>query len=196
MMCDSSRLAGTKGELQNEISDDKIVIVTEPETDLWQRTYATFRADNASALQMKTDAMNFSFTAKASFDSDFGFDQCGVIIYIDEDTWLKASMECEDETLKHLGSVVTNHGYSDWAATDVPADTKDMWYRIYRKGSDFQVQCSFDGVHYSMLRMAHLWKTEGEIGVGVYACSPAKSSFKAEFTELDFKELSESELPD
>ena len=28
------------------------------------------------------------------------------------------------------GSVVTNHGYSDWATTDIPAGVKEMWYRL------------------------------------------------------------------
>lgn len=35
------------------IADDKIEIVTEPHTDLWQRTYYHFRNDNAPVLQME-----------------------------------------------------------------------------------------------------------------------------------------------
>lgn len=31
------------------------------------------------------------------------------------ENWLKASVEYENNKFQHLGSVVTNHGYSDWA---------------------------------------------------------------------------------
>ena len=39
---------------QYTIREDRIEIITEPHTDLWQRTYYHFRNDNAPALQMKT----------------------------------------------------------------------------------------------------------------------------------------------
>ena len=38
------------------IEEDKIVIITKPHTDLWQRTYYHFRNDNAPVLQITTDA--------------------------------------------------------------------------------------------------------------------------------------------
>ena len=37
------------------IDDDRVEIVTQPGTDLWQRTYYHFRNDNAPVLQMETD---------------------------------------------------------------------------------------------------------------------------------------------
>ena len=49
------------------------------------------------------------------------FDQCGVVMYLDSENWLKASIEYENERFQRLGSVVTNLGYSDWATTDINA---------------------------------------------------------------------------
>lgn len=40
---------------QYSITKDKVEIITEPNTDLWQRTYYHFRNDNAPVLQIKTD---------------------------------------------------------------------------------------------------------------------------------------------
>ena len=60
------------------ITDDKIIIYTEPNTDLWQRTYYGFRNDNAPVLQMKTKEKYFSFVVKTEFESKSRFDQCGV----------------------------------------------------------------------------------------------------------------------
>jgi len=74
--------------------------------------------DNAPALLLETIA-NFTFTARASFEYRKRFDQCGLLIYLDSDNWFKASVEYEDTDISRLGSVVTNHGHSDWATTDI-----------------------------------------------------------------------------
>ena len=96
------------------VSSDRIEITTRPHTDLWQRTYYHFRNDNAPVFQMETEERYFSFVVKTDFsDSHHRFDQCGVAMYLDSDNWLKASVEYENDRFQHLGSVVTNHGYSD-----------------------------------------------------------------------------------
>ena len=76
------------------IENNKIEIVTLPHTDLWQRTYYHFRNDNAPVLQMETDEKFFSFIVKTdSFESCHRFDQCGIVMYLDAENWLKASVE-------------------------------------------------------------------------------------------------------
>ena len=103
------------------IAPDKIEIVTKPRTDLWQRTYYHFQNDNAPVLQMEVAESFFSFVVKTDFtESHHRFDQCGVVMYLDSENWLKASVEYENEEFQHLGSVVTNNGYSDWATTEIP----------------------------------------------------------------------------
>ena len=166
------------------IGQDSIKIVTAPRTDLWQRTYYHFRNDNAPVLQVRTKEKFFSFVVKTVFESKHRFDQCGVVLYLDSENWLKASIEYENEEFQHLGNVVTNHGYSDWATTAIPADIKSMWYRLSRREDDFCIECSQDGVSFSQMRVCHLWEAKDEIRFGIYACSPEDSSFKATFTNL------------
>ena len=166
------------------IGQDSIKIVTAPRTDLWQRTYYHFRNDNAPVLQVRTKEKFFSFVVKTVFESKHRFDQCGVVLYLDSENWLKASIEYENEEFQHLGSVVTNHGYSDWATTAIPADIKSMWYRLSRREDDFCIECYQDGVSFSQMRVCHLWEAKDEIRFGIYACSPEDSSFKATFTNL------------
>ena len=178
----------TRQPMDFEIRDDSIEIITAPHTDLWQRTYYHFRNDNAPVLQVSTQEEYFSFTVKTTFESKHRFDQCGVVLYLDSDNWLKASIEYENEQFQHLGSVVTNHGYSDWATTAIPAEIKSMWYRLSRREDDFCIECSQDGVNFSQMRVCHLWEGKGEIRFGIYACSPEDSSFKATFTELQVSE--------
>jgi len=124
MKFDTRKLRWTRQPAHARITEDTVEIVTAPHTDLWQRTYYHFRNDNAPVLQMATDEPFFSFTVKTEFDSKHRFDQCGVVLYLDSENWLKGSVEYENEAFQHLGSVVTNHGYSDWATTAIDAAVK------------------------------------------------------------------------
>ena len=166
------------------VSEGRVEVVTKPHTDLWQRTYYHFRNDNAPVFQMETEEKYFSFTVKTAFESKHRFDQCGVVMYLDSENWLKASIEYENEEFQHLGSVVTNLGYSDWATTAIDASVKSMWYRFSRREDDYCMEYSLDGEHFSQMRICHMHKGGGTIRFGIYACSPEDSSFRATFTDF------------
>ena len=171
------------------ISENRIEIVTDPNTDLWQRTYYHFRNDNTPLLQINTREKFFSFTVKTDFsESSHRFDQCGVVVYLDSENWIKASVEYENADFQHLGSVVTNQGYSDWATTEIPSGIKTMWYRLSRREDDFCIENSRDGKTFHQMRICHLFKARDEINFGIYACSPEDSSFKAVFTDFTLGE--------
>lgn len=185
----TDNLTWTRKPEEYKIEKDKIEIVTVPQTDLWQRTYYHFRNDNAPVLQMEAEEKYFSFTVKTDFtESCHRFDQCGIVMYLDSENWLKASVEYENENFQHLGSVVTNHGYSDWATTAIPANVNQMWYRFSRREDDYCVECSMDGQTFSQMRICHMWKGAEKIRFGVYACSPENSSFRAVFTDMQITE--------
>jgi len=189
MFFDANRLEWKRAPQRFSISPDRIEITTEPHTDLWQRTYYHFRNDNAPVLQLETEEKYFSFTVRTDFSaSHHRFDQCGIVMYLDSENWLKASVEYENEEYSHLGSVVTNHGYSDWATTAVPADVKTMWYRFSRREDDFCIECSADGSSFTQMRVCHMWAAGEKIRFGVYACSPEDSSFTAVFTHMSLTE--------
>lgn len=187
-MFDVNELKWTREPKSYDIQDGKITIITEPGTDLWQRTYYGFQNDNAPVLQMNTSEKYFSFVVRTEFDSKRRFDQCGVVMYLDSENWLKASIEYENEQFQRLGSVVTNHGYSDWATTDIDASIKSMWYRFSRRESDYCIECSTDGITFKQMRICHMWEGAEEITFGIYACSPEESSFEARFFDMDVTE--------
>ena len=196
----------TKAQWVNEpkvhdVNREAVVIKTEPETDFWQRSYYGFRNDNAPSLLLESQD-SFTFTTKVSFIYQNQFDQCGVIIYLDGENWFKASIEFENKQFSRLGSVVTNIGYSDWATTNIKLPTY-IWYRLSRRGPDFLIESSFDGVEFKQMRIFHLHKlgetteaickanpplpAESIIRFGLYACSPLKSSFTAKFTNMSIE---------
>ena len=172
-----------------KIEHNRIEMITKPHTDLWQRTYYHFQNDNAPVLQMETEEKYFSFVVKTEFEeSHHRFDQCGIVMYLDSENWLKASVEYENEEIQRLGAVVTNNGYSDWSSTDINASIKSMWYRFSRRDDDYCIECSTDGKTYQQMRICHMHKGKGKIRFGVYACSPEDSSFKAVFSNMQMME--------
>ena len=173
---------------QYEVTEDRVEIITEPHTDLWQRTYYHFRNDNAQVLQLETGEQFFSFVVKTDFDTKVRYDQSGIVMYLDSDNWLKASMEFENDQIQRLGSVVTNNGYSDWSSVDVDASVKSIWFRFSRREDDFCIENSVDGVNFKQMRICHMFHAKEKINFGIYACSAEDSSFKATFTDMEITE--------
>lgn len=184
MKFDIDKLEWIRKPKEYFISNELIEIKTMPHTDLWQKTYYHFINDNAPVLQMECSDKYFSFVVKTSFNSKKRFDQCGIVMYLDSQNWLKASIEYENEEYQHLGSVVTNNGYSDWATTEIDGSVKEMWYRLSRREDDYLIECSYDGIKYKQMRICHMINGNDIIRFGVYACSPEDSSFTAIFTNF------------
>ena len=185
-----------------KISENSVLLTTDPNTDFWQRTYYGFRNDNGPALLVDSNE-NFTFSVKVSFEYRNRYDQCGLMIYLDSQNWFKASVEFEKEEFSRLGSVVTNLGYSDWATTDIPTPNT-IWYQLHRRGPDFLIESSMDGARFEQMRIFHLHKlgeTTKEMGkldppappaqpvkFGLYACSPLNSSFTSVFEGITIEQ--------
>ena len=137
------------------VQDGKITLTTKPHTDFWQRTHYGFRNDSGHCL-LKTVQGDFTMEVSAQFTYQGRFDQCGVIAYHSADTWVKGSIEKENEQMGRLGSVVTNLGYSDWATMDVPATLQAVSYRLHRRGDDFLLEHAFTDQAWVQMRIFHL----------------------------------------
>ena len=183
---DFSDFQWTREPASFSVKGDTLAITTAPHTDLWQRTYYHFRNDNAPVFLMKTREKYFCFFVKTDFtQSHHRFDQCGIVMYLDSENWRKGAVEFENDEFQHLGSVVTNNGYSDWATTEIDASINTMWYRFSRREDDYCIECSEDGIVYKQIRICHMFNGNGKINFGIYACSPEDSSFKATFTDME-----------
>ena len=109
MKFDINNLKWTRKPADYTVADDKVEITTNPHTDLWQRTYYHFRNDNAPVLQMETDEKFFSFIVKTEFESKHRFDQCGIVMYLDSENWLKGSVEYENEEGDYMRRVTESN---------------------------------------------------------------------------------------
>lgn len=168
---------------------DGLELSTDEKTDFWQRTHYGFQRDNGHCLFTRLPG-DFSVQTHVEFQPGEQYDQCGLMIRADAETWIKASIEYEDANLSRVGSVVTNLGYSDWATQDIHSKHREAWYRISRNRNDFLLEHSFDGAGWKQMRIAHLHGIGEQLEVGPYACSPTGKGFRCRFTLLRFAENS------
>ena len=108
------------GEWRTE--GEELVIVPAPNRDYWSKTFY-------SPLLVKHDAQTLVTTvpahAEATLTTAFTltpvaqFDQAGIMIIVDDETWVKAGIEYTDG-VPRLSCVVTNDGYSDWSTQHWP----------------------------------------------------------------------------
>lgn len=170
-----------------DLDSEKAVlrIETDADTDFWQRTHYGFRADTGHFLFAETE-LDFVLGTRVQFTPCNQYDQAGLMIRASADCWLKTSIEYELDEPAQLGAVVTNHGYSDWSKQDADAATRQCWFEIERRASDFIVRASLDGTNWRELRVAHLHLPQDDprVACGLYACSPKGAGYIADFDYL------------
>ncbi|MEO8027913.1 MAG: DUF1349 domain-containing protein [Bryobacteraceae bacterium] len=167
------------------VEPTRSVLIVEPDspTDFWQRTHYGFEVDNGHFLYAPV-AGDFAMTTHLRFHPAHQYDQAGLMVRMDQNCWLKTSVEYEGDDPQKLGAVVTNGGYSDWSVQDFDRNGQEIWLRVSREGDDLTVQYSTDGSVWTMLRIAHLHGIGPELKCGLYACSPKGEGFRAEFSFL------------
>jgi uncharacterized protein len=162
-------------------------LITAAKTDFWQSTHYGFRRDDGHCL-LTTVAGDFSLTTQVDCSPTTQYDQCGLMVRLDPENWIKCSVEYESPSLSRLGSVVTNWGYSDWATQDIGSTVTTMGYRISRHGQDFLLEYAPDGVTWQQMRITHLHEAKRALAIGIYACSPLGEEFHCRFHFVEIGE--------
>ena len=175
--------------------ENGLEIFTDEKTDFWQTTHYGFQRDDGHCLLFQHTG-DFSLLTHVEFQPNQQYDQCGLMVRLDRQNWIKVSTEYENAQVSRLGSVVTNFGYSDWATQDIQSTYRAMWYRISKRGSDFLLEHSYDGQVWAQMRVAHLHKSTEVYEIGVYACSPIGKDFWCRFTTIEIADNHWQAIPE
>ncbi|HBY1816672.1 TPA: DUF1349 domain-containing protein, partial [Klebsiella pneumoniae] len=121
---------------------DGLTVVTNKHTDFWRHTWYGFERFSGHLYAAEV-AGDFTLQAKICADFTTLYDQAGLMMMADEQTWLKAGIEFNDDA-PAIGSVLTLT-HSDWATGLFPGDPRTFWLRLTRKGDALRLQYSTDG---------------------------------------------------
>ncbi len=158
------------------INEGIIAVTAGRKTDFWRRTHDDGIRDSGHFYYT---AITGDFVAEVKVSGAYAtlYDQAGLMVRLDEASWLKCGIEYFKE-MQHA-SVVVTRDYSDWSVLPLPEGPPFIWTRVSRQGGTVEVHYSLDGEVYTMLRQAYL--TTAQVQVGVMCAAPQGEGFDATF---------------
>jgi regulation of enolase protein 1 (concanavalin A-like superfamily) len=167
------------------IEENRIMLKPLAKTDFWQVTHYGFsRTDGNCYVTDVEDDVCFTVKVKMSYIAEF--DQCGVIVYGNEENFAKLCVENQLHSNNKLGSVVTKSKRSDWA-TQAFDNSDIIYYRISKRGINYLFEYSIDGEIFEQMRLFDIPECK-KVSIGVFGASPLGEGFVAEFMEMNFSE--------
>jgi uncharacterized protein len=161
------------------VADGPDLLVTAAEgSDAWRHTSYGFVRDDAPALLAPLAAPG---AVEVTFDADYDqqFDQAGLVLRADEQTWVKAGVEVSDG-VPQLGAVVTL-GRSDWSVAPVPEWTgRRVTVRASRAGDAVTVRARVDDEPFRLVRVCP-FPADAAVAAGPYCCAPTRAGLVVRF---------------
>ncbi|GHB28701.1 hypothetical protein GCM10010392_66060 [Streptomyces clavifer] len=160
---------------------DDLVVTTKDGSDFWRLTSYGFIHDDGHALLADFPV---GAAVEVTFEADLTvlYDQAGVLVRVDESTWIKAGVEATDGA-PHLGAVVT-HGTSDWSMAPVPEWAGGpVTVRVSRSGDALTVRARSGDGPWRMVRLAYL-SPDATATAGPFCCSVERGGLEVRFTSF------------
>ena len=145
-------------------------------TDFWRKTHDGGIRDNGHFYY---DLVENDFSASVEVIGQFQdqYDQAGLMLRLDEFTWLKCGVELKDGV--QYASVVVTRDWSDWSIVKLDRP-KSISLHVQRKRKAIEVAFSLDGREFQMMRQTFL--TEAPVlNVGPVLAAPKGDGFDAVF---------------
>jgi len=159
---------------------DGLRVTTNHATDFWRETHYGFTRDSGHFFAHEVHG-GFTASLRVRARYEALYDQAGIMVRIDETTWLKAGIELADgEAL--LGSVLTT-GQSDWATGPFRGDASDFWIRVTVERGVLRLQASADGQRWPLMRLCAFPVAERS-WVGPMCCTPERAGLEVLFSDF------------
>jgi uncharacterized protein len=159
--------------------DGPDLLVTAVEgSDAWRHTSYGFVHDDAHALLAPLASPG---AVEVTFDLAWNgeFDQAGLMLRADAETWLKAGVEVSDGDCQ-VGAVLTL-GRSDWSVAPVPEWAgRRVTVRASRAGDAVTVRARVDDEPFRLVRVAP-FPVDAVVQAGPYCCAPTRSGLVVRF---------------
>jgi len=121
--------------------NNKLSMFVTPKTDFWRITHYGFIVDDGPFFY-QTLGGEFEAKVKKTGDYQARYDQMGLMLRIDEKTWIKTGVEFVNNKI-NISAVVTNEK-SDWSIIELQNRPKSLWLKAVRKLDSVEIFYSFD----------------------------------------------------
>ena len=161
------------------LEDGVLHVVSEAKTDFWRDTYYGFIRDNGHFFGLPAPA---AFTATLRFEADYSalYDQAGLMVRIDAETWLKMGIEHSDGVTNF--SIVVTRGKSDWSVIAHPLVSGPQTIRLTRNEGAVIAHFQTGQKDWRLMRVADFPDAAARIGPMI--CTPERAGLTARFSDL------------
>jgi hypothetical protein len=163
--------------LQSQAADAALTFSVGAKTDYWRVTRHDFIKDDAPFYYQHVTG-DFVATVKVTGQYAALYDQAGLMVRENAETWLKCGIEYLDG-VQQASAVITRH-FSDWSVMPLADNPTSVWVRVERTGSAFEVYVSRDGSAFTLIRQGYLTETS-TVQVGMMAAAPTGNGFDVTF---------------
>ncbi len=167
------------------IDDTSLSMFVTPNTDFWRKTHYGFTVDDGP-FYYSIEGGEFELYVKITGAYKTRFDQMGVMIRIDEKTWIKTGVEYVNQRI-NLSAVVT-HQNSDWSMVELKQRPTSVWLQVTRRLDAIEIKYSLNNTDFTVMRLAY-FPDNVPVMVGLTAASPDGNGFDALFEDFAIKHL-------
>ena len=155
---------------------DELWVTASPESDYWNRTSYGFLHHSGHGLLADLEP-NSAMEIEFLLDFDGQFDQAGLLLFANNENWIKAGVEFSDG-LPQAGAVVTSH-FSDWSVSPV-SEWVNKWVRVRvsRTEQDVTIRAGI-----GPLRLMRVAPIDGSLDwkCGPMVCAPTRAGLSLRF---------------
>lgn len=146
-----------------ELHPHRLVLAPPAYKDFWARTYYTpllIKHDASAFVLDVSSASEVTATLSFEYTPQLQFDQAGLLIYIDNDHWVKCGIEYCDGSARL--SVVVCNVYSDWSTQPWPSCSATIRVHKILNSSSIVVEAApLNTTKFDFIRIAHLSAMHG-----------------------------------
>jgi uncharacterized protein len=166
-----------------EQAGDTLTVTAGPQTDFWRKTHHGYIRDDGHFFFQELQG---DFSAQVCVRGAYAalYDQAGLMLRLNHETWVKCGIEYLDEVQQ--ASVVVTRDFSDWSVLPLPDSPAEVIFRMTRQGDAVEVYFSRDGAQFTLLRQAY-FPTDAAVQVGLMCCAPTGEGFEVAFRDYELK---------
>ena len=165
------------------IENQSLSMFVTPKSDFWRVTAYGFTVDDGP-FYYALEGGEFEVKVKISGQYKTRYDHMGIMLRVNEKTWIKTGLEYVNEKIT-ISTVVTNVR-SDWSVIELSNIPKSMWIKAVRRLDSVELSYSFDDKVYTTMRQT--WFPDNTpVMVGMAAASPDGEGFDALFEDFSIK---------
>ena len=162
------------------LGPDGLFVVTDNATDFWRETHYGFTRHSGHLFGYQVTG-GFTATVRVQARYQSLYDQAGLMVLADEQTWVKAGIELSDGEAM-LSSVLTITR-SDWATGPFQGEAADFWIRATVDHGVLRIQASANGQRWALVRLCPFPLLHQYV-VGPMCCTPERAGLEVLFPEF------------